>query len=490
MYKQLSGLLKNTLLYGSGDILEKGVAFLLVPVYTAFLSPDQYGIISLMALLISLLFIFNMSGQQGAVLRYYHQYRSSPGRQRVIIATIFCYLIAAPLLLSLLITARGESLFNLLALDIPFYPFGFLAVLTAYFMALPQLQLNAWMAGESPRKYIIFNLGRLAFTTALIVYFIAVLQWGAAGKMLAGAIGQGLFWLLALVLLLRYAGTNFSGRELANSLKYGLPLVPHLLANLLLSLSDRYMLKYFTGLPEVGIYTLGYTLGSIMFILAFAFDKAWFPFFFSRVESDEGQILFPKVATYFTVLSMFITLALAIFAPEIVSLMAAPAYSQASLVLPVVAFGVFFNCIYLVPVKAFFYYKKTKTIPLLTAAAAALNIALNLWLIPLYGMVGAAWATVFSYFLLFMLVLALSQKLYFIDYEIKRLISGLAAGAAVFALNLFIFSHIQVAPVQSLAIKSGLLICCVLLLYLFRFFDQREIKTFKSFLLKGLRYRR
>jgi O-antigen/teichoic acid export membrane protein len=484
LFKQLTGLFKNTLLYGMQDILEKVVAFCLIPVYTAFLTPDEYGIISVMTLVISVLSIIYISGQHGSALRYYYQYKEYPDRQRAMLGSIFTYLLLFPLLVSLVLLVWGGDLFHALFQDIAFFPYGALSVVTAYFLVVPQLQLTVWMASESPRQHVVFSAGRLVLSTSLILIFVAGFRWGAFGKLLGAVIGNGVFWAVAAVFLLKHAGLKISGQELKRSLSYGLPLVPHLLAGLILTMSDRYMLEYMVGLAEVGIYSLGYNLGSIMLFLSGAFDKAWFPFYFSAVDDEEKKALLPKIATYFVAFSLFVTLIISLFAREIVALMASPAYQAAYRVIPVVALGVFFNCIYLIPVKAFFYYKKTKYIPVLTGVAAVANIGLNLWLIPIYGMMGAAWATVASYFLMFVLVLHYSQKLFYINYEQNRVLSGAVVAIAVYLLNVLVFRHVQVELWQALLIKAGLIIAGLPVLYRAGFFNQQEINKLKSIFVK------
>lgn len=480
MFKQVAGLFKNSLIYGVQDVLEKAVIFLLIPVYTAYLTPGQYGIVSLMNLLISILSIFFLAGQKGAVLRFYHEYRDSPREKQLFLGSIFFYLLLAPLFLSLLLILWGAPLFDLVFQDISFYPYGFLAVLTAYFMVIPKLQLSVWIAGAEPRKYAFYAIAMFLLAIALILTFVVGFQWGALGKLLGDTLARGAFGLVTALLFFRYVKIKLSRPVLKQSLSYGLPLIPHLLAGIILSMSDRYMLEYFVGLTEVGLYSLGYNLGLIMIVIAYAFDKAWFPFFFSAAGSPEGEPMLARVATYYFTFSMFVTLFMVIFAREIVTLMAAPPYYQAYQVVPVVALGVFFHCVYYVPVKAFFYRKKTKIIPLLTGSAAAVNIGLNLLLIPRCGMLGAAWATVFSYMLMLILVFIFSQRLYYINYEWSRLMKGAAVSGAVFLLNLLIFGQIQVTLFQGLFIKGGLLLAGLLLLYPLGFFHPREMEKIKK----------
>jgi len=480
LFEQLSKLFKNTMLYGTHDVLEKATALLLIPVYTAFLTPREYGIISLMTLVISTLLIIYLSGQHGAALRYYFDYKNDPARKKAMLGSIFFYLLLLPLFLCLLLVLLGDSIFSSIFKDIPYYPYGLLTVLASFFLVVPQLKLTIWMAGESVKSYMTFSIARFVLSTLLILLFIVVFRWGAAGKLLGNTIGYGIFWIVAVVLMLKETGLKVSGKELKISLNYSLPLVPHLLAGLVLTMADRYMLDYFRDLTEVGIYSLGYNLGSVMFFLAAAFEKSWFPFFFSTAESKEAKEILPRVATYFATFSIFITLVLALFAREIVTLLADPSYMQAYTVIPVIALGILFNSIYLIPVKIFFYNKKTRAIFLFTGVAALVNIGLNLWLIPLYGMYGAAWATVGGYLSLFILVYQGSQKLFYIQYEISRLLSVAVTAIIIYILNQLLFNSIQTAVWQAVLIKTGLMATGVFGLYYAGFFNKQEIKIIKT----------
>lgn len=475
MFEQLIRLLKNTFFYSTEDILEKAVGFFLIPVYTAYLIPEEYGIIVMMSTFVSVLSTFYISGLQGAAVRYYFYYEE-PEKRSSYYGALFTYLLIIPLFLSLPLLYFGEAIFSRAFQGIPFYPFGFMAVITAYFAGLLQLRLSLWVAGEKPLQTVIFNFSKFLLYLFLALFFVVGLRLGAYGKLLGGTITSGIFWLAGAIFLLKEVKPCISLDYIKKSLSFGLPLIPHTLALMVLSASDRYMLEYFMGLDHVGIYSLGYSLGSIIFFISLSFDKSWYPFFFSRVEKKEGKKIFSKIATYFFSFTMFATFILSIFAREIVSIMADPSYFEAYRVMPLVALGLMFNSFYLIPVKAVLYHNKTRLIPFITGAAALVNILLNLVMIPYMGIMGAAWATIVGYCFLFILVLIFSQGIYPINYEKKRLICFITVMGAAYAIYYAIFEHylVNLSAVYMILLKGILVLLVLPVLYLLKFFEQEE----------------
>lgn len=486
MFNKLWKLFKNTIVYGTQDVLEMAIGFFLIPVYTAFLSPDEYGIISLMTLLISVLTTLYLTGQHGAAVRFYHQYRDLIEEQKKYFGSILIFLLVIPLFFSFLLILWGNTLFDIVFKEVAFLPYGMLAVVTAYFAVVTRLQKSFWIASESTQKYVGFAVGKFLLSMLLIIFFVVFLKWGAYGKLLGGVIAGGIFWLIAVFLLFRFIIVNISVKNLKDSLDYGLPLIPHMLAGTILTLSDRYMLEIFTDLTQVGLYSLGYKLGSIALFMTAAFDKAWSPFFFTFADRKDAKNLFPKVATYIFCFSIFLTFLLSLFAEEIVIVLADPKYYEAYKVIPIVALGVLLKCFYFIPVKAIFYHKKTKIIPLLTGLAALVNIGLNLLFIPLYGIIGAAWATVGGYLVMLITVVLISQRLFYIKYEVSRLLKGLLVIVSTYSFSL-IFSYTSLVNdsfLLSILFKMLLVVISILVLYLLGFFDKREIGKMKEILFK------
>ncbi len=412
-------VLQNSALYSLRDVVEKTVAFFLVPVFTAYMAPEDFGIVSLMALFVSCGSFIFMAGLPNAIMRFSFEYRDR-NLHEVITANIL-YLLIVPFLVVLFLTTFGEFLFRCCLGSVQFWPFGFLSLLTAYFTGIPQYILAYWRAQEKLKEYLTFSLGMSFFNTALVLVFVVLCKWGAYGKILGGTVATGVFCLVGLAFLAREFVPRVSFEKLKQTLFFGVPLVPHHLAMALLSLFDRYMLERLSDLSQVGIYSLGYSFGSVGLFASAGFGQAWGPYFYAIASKPDSPPFVSKIATYFLYGCGVITFALTICSREIVALLAADSYQAAYQVIPIVALGILFHCIYCIPVYTLYYFKRTSLIPILTGSAAALNVVLNYIFIPVWGIVGAAWATSVSYAAMLAVVLVVSQKLLYIPYEWARI---------------------------------------------------------------------
>lgn len=184
-------------------------------------------------------------------------------------------------------------------------------------------------------------------------------------------------------------------------LTVGVPIVFHSLSQQILGQSDRVMMQFFKiSTAEIGIYSLFYTLSSVLSTLLSALNNSWCPFYYDDVNEKKWSTVNEKCSNYielFTVLSVGFLL----LSREVSLLMADKSYSEGVNVLPILTIAIYFTFMYQFPVNFEFYYKKTNIIALGTIGAGLLNIVLNFIMIPLWGMYGAAVATAISYLGLF-----------------------------------------------------------------------------------------
>jgi O-antigen/teichoic acid export membrane protein len=184
---------------------------------------------------------------------------------------------------------------------------------------------------------------------------------------------------------------------------FGLPFVPSGLSSMIIELSDRYMLEWFDGLEAVGLYSAGHKLGIFMMLIVMAFRFAWQPFFLQKHDDPNAPELFSKIMTWFVFLMTIVFLLVSFFIKEIVSFeifgryIIAESYWSGIVVVPLILAAYLFNGIYINFHPSIFYTGKTWVISIVVAIAAAINVGLNLILIPQIGMVGAGISSLSAY---------------------------------------------------------------------------------------------
>jgi O-antigen/teichoic acid export membrane protein len=262
---------------------------------------------------------------------------------------------------------------------------------------------------------------------------VAVLRQGALGNLRAQLLAAALMAVPALWITFRSGRPSWSWPLISMSLAFSLPLLPHLLGNWVLNVSDRIVLENYVSRAELGLYTLGYQFGMVLSIVGIALNNAWAPFFYQRADDHGSRRLVTLSISYQVLLMSWLALAMALLSREVIQIMANPAFWSAYLVVPWVVLGYFARYLYFFPVSGLFFAKRTKVIPVATVLAGALNIALNLWFVPHYGIMAAAVDTAIGFLFLLGLVFVLGQRRYPIGYEYGRLARAFTIAGLLFA---------------------------------------------------------
>jgi len=281
---------------------------------------------------------------------------------------------------------------------------------------------------------------------------------------------------------LRGIPLKFSFKEAKELLSFGLPIIPAGIASLILSLSDRYFLKHYSTLAQVGLYSLGYRFGEFILFFAWAFQTAWPQFLFSNEKSPDAKTLYSKVTTYLLFVIVWVCLGVSMLAEEVIKIMAAPGFWEAYKVVPWIALSQVFLGLNLIGAVGINLKKKTGWLPLTYWIAAAVNLTLNYLFIPTYGMMGAAWATLAAYIIQFSLSFLISMKYYAIPYEYSRILKIAVIGLALYLVSCLVnFDSFVISAI----FKIFLLLMYPLLLFVSGFFVQKELFYGQQFFAKA-----
>ena len=425
---QLRRLGRHSLVYGLGGLVSRILAVLLLPLYTHYLSPADYGRIETLVAAVAVLTIVLRLGISSAFFRFWFDARDDAGR-RTVLRTSFWFTMSAATAGLLAGVALAGPISTLLFGDA-----GDADLVRAAFLLLwAQMnyeQLTAvFRVEERSTAFVLASVTNVLVTVAATVLLVVVLEQGPLGVLVGNLSGT----LLVYAALLGYRREQL-GLELDRGLlramnRFGLPLVPTALFLWTTSFSDRFFLVKLADATEVGLYSVGVRIASAMVLLLTAFRLAWPAFAYSIEDDDEARRTYAFVLTYLTVLASWTALGLGLLSPWLVELLAADAFAPASRVVAPLAFAAVAFGAYIVIAIGLGRARRTQFNWAVTGVAAGVNAALNLLLIPPYGMTGAAAATVAAYVTMAGGMAWWSQRVYPVPYQWRRV--GTAAGAAV-----------------------------------------------------------
>ena len=483
MFKEISQVGKHSAIYGIGQILQRLVGFLLIPMYTAYFTTSDYGIQEILNNTSSVLTTLLSLGLISGMYRSYFMYADEERRNNVARTAMSVYVVSSALVGGLLIIfARPLSI-----LVLPDRSYSPLLVLTLIFIILNNIvavPFAVLRAKSQSVRFVALSLVQFLANIAGTVYLVAFLHRGVQGSLEGNLIGQVAVLLLFIPAILELLKGSFSRVDLKEMLTFGLPLVPALLASISLSVADRYFLRAYSTFDEIGVYGLGYKIGLLVQVLVVTpFSLSWGPVMWSVAEKPFAKQFYSKVMTYFTTVALYMALIVSMLSPELIRLMSQrQSYWRAWQVVPLITLSYVLYGMYSQLSIGINLKKKTQYLPFLLWAAAGLNLLLNFLLIPRWGMMGAAVATLVSYFVLAVLVYFVSQRLYAFRYEWNRLLK-----LSLFFLLCYGASFL-IPPASiwvTIGIKLALLLIFPLALLGSRFFTPEELTRGKELVAVG-----
>lgn len=469
--KHLREITSDSFVYGLTGLLSRFIGFLLIPVYTRMLSPEDYGIMSVVGTTAQVVSIILMLGLPGAVQRFY--FENDKRENRRFLGSIILFQNFLGLIVCFFIIINASYISRTI------YGRSDFAIYLSLSIAQVGLTLMAMAPGvlmvNRRQKWLSLTLNSFGtlVTAGIPLYLVVYKKIGLSGVFLGGLYAQILLWLLYFWMVIREIDWIIEWRYVRAALVFSLPLVPHLLSHWVLNFIDRLMLQRMAGLEQTGLYSLGYNFGLIMMLAVGSINTAYAPWFYRQNSQDQEQAkrMVGRMVTYYLLALGFLYLGVASFSREIIEVIANVRFFGAYRVVPVVALGYVFQGLYFMSVAPIFHFKKTGILPLLSITAALVNILLNLIFIPRWGMMGAAWATVGSLAVLFTGVFIFSANIYPVALEWRRIAIIIVAVVFTFIL-LWPLNNLRL--ILSIPLKGFSLLIVPGVLWLAGFFTTEE----------------
>jgi O-antigen/teichoic acid export membrane protein len=471
--KQIS---KNTAVYFFANVLTKAAAFFLIPVYTIFFTTKEYGILNLVQITASFIFIFYILGLRASIKRFYFDYKEGEEGQKKLIGIITLFTFLVGLFFSILLSIFGKYIFLYFLEDVPFRPYLFIAVWIAFFRIFHQIKLAVLQNKQKAFFYTLLDSGFILANILLTIIVVVVLKKGLTGKVWLDLFLIITFSIISLILLLKDMKLHTDFTQIKAPLKFSLPLIPHMLSGFLMSTIDRIFLERIIDLETVGLYSLAFNIGLILYMFIDSVRLSYTPYFNKTAveEGDKAKPKFAKITTYAFLLYTLAGIFLIIFSKEFISLISDKDYHQAYTVFPVIIFTNVLNGLYFFFVRPLLYLKSyTRFVSIATLIAAMVNIGLNYFLIIEYGMKGAVWATFISIAVKLVLVWYFAQKKYFIKYELKRLLIILFI-LILAMFSFYVFEQVDFSLFILIVCKFSFFIALLSVLIIAKFFDKKE----------------
>lgn len=393
-------MIKSALLYLFSSSLNKAIPFLLLPLFTFYLTPEDIAHLAIFQLVVSFSFAL-FGGANIVVSKMYYEVDTENYANNVsnlIIMWGFFFF-------AVCVAGSIVFLFSEQYIGIPFYWY-MIALVIGAFMMLYQFGLTYIRTIDRPFLYFISETLLAVFSVSIFLSLIFSIGASWEDRAVSILIPNVIMALVLGIFLIKKLSLSFSinWAIIQGILALILPLVPHAISSVISNMADRIMIKNMLSEHSLGVYFVAYQVGMVVMVISDSIMKAFQPWFFKNIHSEIGRKKIVRL-TYFSILAgLLLTLAYSFLSSLAYDSFLGESYAEGMIVIPAVSFGYFFFFIYQIFFLYIVHLKKTKIMAVMSPLAALANILLNLLLIPLIGISGAALATLISYVILAVVV--------------------------------------------------------------------------------------
>jgi len=478
MLDRIKQTLKHSVIYSFGNISTKLVGFILLPIIASHIPINEYGKLAILEA--SSQFLVAIFGLRipTAIMRWLADTRDEKERKSIVFSGTSLVMFSMLLLFLAMFFSRDTLAYYLLGSS-NFSNYIFILSITVSASIFNQISFQLFRFFERSVPYISITISRLLIVLLLSILFIVKYKLGIVGILYSQMIGALYVSCLSLPMIIKNSRIHFNRKIAGEMFHYSWPLIFSTLSAMLLSIGDKFIIKFYTGFDELGVYSLGYKIASVINILVIqSFQTGYLPIAFKMCNSKESRRFFSKILTYFTFILLVFIMLISFFSKELIMLLADnPAYISAYSIVPIISFLFLTKGIQYVFSIGIHCAKKTKCNFFIVSTGAILNLILNILFIPIWGRFAAAYTSIISGVVISILFYIYAQKYYTIPYELPKIFKMIIVTLSLFFVA---FYPLPISLYVNIIKKLILLFLFPIILYFLNFFEPIEILRIKQ----------
>ena len=475
----LKSISKNTLIYSIGTLALRFTTFLLIPLYTHYLTKSEFGLLQTLLLTIQIIITINDVGTRSALMRFFHEFDAINKLDDLLGSSLSLNFLTGLLLISISFFIPDSFLSEIFNIkEIPN-----LLLYTIIVGVLQTLSLNILSYFRALDQGFIYMLVSLLTSFFLIIttyVFLVIFNLGIVGVLWAQSFTFALMWIMVLIWVVKEQGIKISFKTVSQLFKFGFPLIFAMSGDLIINTSGNYLLGYFNNLEEVAIFSLAYKIAAISIMLLIGpFQMAYEPFIFRNKNNSDIKKLISKISTYVLIAYTILSIGILLIFKDLISLIGNNNYNDSYYLLFLLLPGIGFTLFNYIGQSLLHFNNKTKLTGTIVLFSTVLSLFVSYFLIKYLGTIGLVISLNFYLLLSSLLLLYYGIKEVKIELEIKR----------IFIISIFgVGSFITIYLLSFAASSTFYIISCLLLvgsssiLYFTNFFDLKEKETLRRLL--------
>lgn len=420
-------VLLNSGIYSVTSILQKAIGFILLPLYTLYLTPDDYGIIGIVNSFTALLTLFYTLSLNGAVQRYYYIYGQDKEKIKSFYGTIIMFVLANSIILTGIIVLFHDFLITPFVEGVSFYPYIFIGVVTVIFNPIYTIYQSLLQTMQKGKKFGVNSLLHFIILVFFNILFIVIFKLGAIGQLFSYLVTGILFGVMSIVSLIRnkVINTKFRLNYLKEALSYSVPLLPHLMSSSIASFISRLFLNNQISVGSAGLFNIASQFMLVIDTLQASVNSAYIPWFYSEMDKDKNER--NKIINFADLISkgyLILSIGLSFFIKEVLQIFLPLEYLISWTIIPIMVVAYQFKSIYLFYVNTLFYNtKSTKFIFIASVAGSLVNITISAVFTKKIGLITPAVAILVQWFVTTLIVIAMSKKIEPVKFKLGKMFS-------------------------------------------------------------------
>jgi len=480
MLDKLKSLSKDTMIYGTSTIIGRFLNFLLVPIYTNIFLPGEFGIVANIYAYIAILNVFFTVGLESGYFKFASTLEV--GTKKENFSHPYLGIFFNAVILSSILFFFASDFTYLFQIDVSRNDLLKYTALILFFDAIVLVPFAYLRLQHKPKLFAAIRVANIIINVAFNLIFILVFKMGIESVFISNLIASAATFILLLPVVLKNISFTYNKQLVKELIKFSLPYIPAGISSNIIQVINRPILTALTDDATVGIFQANYRLGIFMMLFVSMFEFAWRPFFLQNAKEANAKEIYSKVMTLFILAAAFIFFVLSLFIDNIAQLklpfkgyLIGKAYWGGLYIVPVILISYLFYGIYINLMAGIYIEKKTKYLPYITGIAAAINVLFNFLLIPGMGMMGCAVTTLLSYLAMVIGIYVVSQKYYFIKYELNKII-------AIFILLFVSYAvFIILGEYAYWYLKVVILMFFTSSIFIFKIIDIKSVRTVLKF---------
>ncbi len=400
MLIKMKQLGKNTIIYGVGSSVQKFISLLLLPFFTHYITPEEYGVIAMIGIITMIILpIFSLGFGSSIGISYFKS--RSLKKKEIVVRTSFFILLISSILAFILLFNFDNFLMKIMKIDDKYIHILQITILSTLFSIISSPFLLKLQFDEKAKTYVVINLVNSIIIACLSAYMVIFLKYSIYGIVIPQLIGNISLFIIIFLLTSKNSIIGYSLKIQKELLKNGIPLVPSFAFLFILMHANKYILQEFEGLDAVGIYSIGFNLGSVMSIITSAIATAWFPFFMSYINKQkEAEVVFGKIFTYYVYIVGSLCLMFFIFAKPMVMILMDESFYDSYVIIGFVAMTYYVLGMFNMLLPGIYFSQKVKYVSVVQLFASVLGLVSTYFLIKQYSLAGAAISLTWGHFLM------------------------------------------------------------------------------------------